>query len=1279
MPAPSAAALAPADLHYPEHLPVVARREDILAAIRDHQVVVIAGETGSGKTTQLPKMCLELGRGGDGAQIGHTQPRRIAARSVAERIAEEMDVELGGIVGYQVRFGDHSSDATRVKVMTDGILLNEMQRDRDLRRYDTIVIDEAHERSLNIDFILGYLKQLLARRPDLKVIVTSATIDPDRFAQHFATDERGEVVRTVPVLEVSGRTYPVEMRYRPLVELDPDGRHVVAEKEQVTGVVEAVEELWTEAPPSADATDILVFFSGEREIRDAADALTALKLPNTEVLPLFARLSAAEQHRVFRRGSGRRIVLATNVAETSLTVPGVGYVVDTGTARISRYSQRTKVQRLPIEPVSRASASQRAGRCGRVAPGVCIRLYSEEDHDARPEFTEPEIQRTSLASVILQMTALGLGDVARFPFVDPPDARQVADGVRLLEELGAFSSEERGTGRHRGRGRRLTPTGRTLARMPLDPRLARMVVEAGRLGCTREVLVLVAALSIQDPRERPADKEAQAAQSHARFKDERSDFASLLTLWRYLKTRQKDLSGSAFRRMCRAEYLHYLRIREWQDLHAQLRRAARSSRIDPDQATAAPDAEPDWDTVHKALLAGLLSHVGVRDEVKREYLGARGARFGINPGSALFRKKPEFVVAAELVETSRLWARTVAVIDPVWAEEAGSHVVTRTVSEPRWSKKAGAAVATERVTLYGVPLVTDRTVQYARIDPEASRDIFIRSALVEGDWDPRHDFWAANRRTLERVAELEERARRRDIVVDDEVVYAFYDARIPADVVSERHFDRWWRGERRRDPDLLTLTEDLLTSDAGEGVSATDYPRTWRQGDLELDVTYQFAPGQAADGVTVHVPVAVLNRLTPAGFDWQVPGLRDDLAVALIRSLPKATRRHFVPAPDHASAALREADPSRGSMTEELARVLRLRTGVAVDAQEFDLARVPGHLRVTFSVERPGGRVVAAGKDLEALREQAGGAVREGMSKAGASIERTGLTDWDLETVPETFEGRVGGQTVLGYPALVDAGESVSLRVLPDAGSAAAAHRAGVRRLLLLTTTAPWKRVLARLSNAQKLALADNPHGSVPALLQDCLDAAVDAIVAEHVTGPVRSRADFDAALAAVRTHSATRVVGVVEAVEPVLVLAAQVRRTLDALDRSASAGATAAARADVRAQLDGLVRPGFVAATGVGRLRDLQRYLRAAQHRLERAATNAREPVLQEQVDAVESAYADLLDALPAVRRAAPEVVDIAWMIEELRVGLFAQSLGTAYPVSEKRVRRAVAEAAAS
>ncbi|MEO7421604.1 MAG: ATP-dependent RNA helicase HrpA, partial [Ornithinibacter sp.] len=1155
--------------------------------------------------------------------------------------------------------------------------LAELQRDRDLRRYDTIIIDEAHERSLNIDFILGYLKQLLPRRPDLKVIVTSATIDPARFAQHFATDERGEAVREVPVIEVSGRTFPVEMRYRPLLELHPDGRHVVAERDQVTGVVDAVTELWTEAPPSPDATDILVFFSGEREIRDAAEALNGLRLPGTEVLPLFARLSGAEQHRVFHRSGGRRIILATNVAETSLTVPGIGYVVDTGTARISRYSQRTKVQRLPIEPVSQASAAQRAGRCGRVAPGVCIRLYSEEEFEARPEFTEPEVQRTSLAAVILQMTSLGLGDLARFPFVDAPDPRQVADGIRLLEELGAFATGEQGRGRHRGRGRRLTASGRTLARLPLDPRLGRMVVEAGRLGCTREVLVIVAALSIQDPRERPVDKQAQADQSHARFKSETSDFASFLALWRYLKEQQKDLSHSAFRRTCKAEYLHFLRIREWQDLHSQLRHACRSARIDPDLATAARDAEPDWDTIHKALLAGLLSHVGVRDQAKREYAGARGARFGINPGSGLFRKQPDVVMAGELVETTRLWARVNAAIEPEWAEEAGAHVVARHVSEPRWSKKAGAAVATERVTLYGVPLVTDRTIQYARIDPEAAREIFLRSALVEGDWDTRHDFWRDNLRTLARVAELEEQARRRDIVVDDEVVHAFYDARIPPDVVSERHFDRWWRGERRRRPDLLTLTEELLTSDAGEGVSAEDYPRTGRQGDLELDVTYQFSPGEAADGVTVHVPVAVLNRVRDDGFDWQVPGLRGDLAVALLKSLPKSTRRHFVPTPDHARAALAEADPARGSLTDELARVLRERTGVGIAPGEWDVPRVPDHLRVTFSIEASGGRVVARGKDLEALRPSAGGAVREGMARAGRSLERTGLTTWSIEEVPETFEGRAGGQSVIGHPALVDEGASVALRVLADAGTAEAAHRAGVRRLLLLGTTAPWKRVLARLSNAQKLALADNPHGSVPALLQDCLDAAVDAIVAEHVSGPVRTQDAYAAALAAVRTHAATRVLSVIEAVEPVLALRAQVLRTLDALAAGAAAPRTAATRADVLAQVSGLLGPGFVAASGVDRLGDLQRYLRAAQHRLERATTNPREAVLQESIDTVESAYADLLDGLPAQRRRSADVVDIAWTVEELRVSLFAQSLGTTRPVSQKRALAAIAAVA--
>ncbi|HYN30792.1 MAG TPA: ATP-dependent RNA helicase HrpA [Dermatophilaceae bacterium] len=1297
-------------LHYPQQLPVVERREDVLAALRASQVVVIAGETGSGKTTQIPKMCLELGLGSGGRQVGHTQPRRIAARSVAERIAEEMSVELGDLVGYQVRFTDHSSDRTRLKVMTDGILLAELQRDRELRRYDTIVLDEAHERSLNVDFLLGYLKQLLPRRPDLRVVVTSATIDPGRFAEHFATDASGRVVREVPVLEVSGRTYPVEVRYRPLTETDDQGR-LVADRDQVGGICEAVEELWTETPAGHPAPDILVFLSGEREIRDAADAVAAMDLPGTQVLPLFARLSAAEQHRVFRRAAGRRVILATNVAETSLTVPGVGYVIDTGTARISRYSQRTKVQRLPIEPVSRASAAQRAGRCGRLAPGTCIRLYSEQDHDARPAFTEPEVQRTSLASVILAMTSLGLGDVARFPFLDAPDSRQVADGMRLLQELNALRpvQDRPAEGRQaegrpaegrpaqgrpaqgrkaQGRaGARLTAYGRTLARLPLDPRLGRMLIEAGRLGCTREVLVIVAALSIQDPRERPAEKQAQADQAHARFRHEHSDFATLHRLWRHLKGRQRELSGSAFRRMCREEFLHYLRVREWQDLHAQLRAACRAARIDPDLAPATGDAEPDWDRVHQALLAGLLSHVGVRDEVRRDYLGARGAHFSVAPGSALFRRQPDVVMAAELVETSRLWARTVARIDARWAEELGEHVVRRSYSEPRWSRRQGAAVATERVTLYGVPLVADRTVQFGRIDPATSRELFIRHALVEGDWETRHEFWQANTALLARVAELEDRARRRDLVADDEVLHSFYDARVPPDVVSSRHFDTWWKRERRLRPDLLTLPEDLLTGEGADRVTGSDYPRVWRQGDLELDVTYTFAPGTAEDGVTVHLPVDLLGRVDPQGFDWQVPGLRDELAVALLRSLPKPTRRQLVPVPDTAASALAAlraaAEPSRGASAEPFPRALATAvaevTGVRIPVEEFDVSAVPSHLRVTFRVEGPGGALVATGKDLGALRARSRPVVRTRMARAAASLERTGLTGWDLEEVPETFEGRAGEHALLGFPALVDEGTSVALRVLDDEAAARDAHRAGVRRLLLLVTTAPWKRVLARLSTAQKLALATNPHGSVPALQEDCLAAAVDAVVAEHAPGEVRTRADFDAARSAVRTHGPARVLRVVEEVEPVLLAAAEVRSLLDALASGAGASTLAATTADVRAQLDGLVRPGFVAAAGAGRLADLRRYLAAMLVRLDKAPGNAREPALQSTVDAVESAYADLLESLPEVRRGARDVRDLAWMVEELRVSLFAQGLGTAYPVSEKRVRRAIAAVAAA
>jgi ATP-dependent helicase HrpA len=1264
------------DLHYPEHLPVVERRDDIAAAIRDHQVVVVAGETGSGKTTQLPKICLEVGRGREGL-IGHTQPRRIAARSVAERIAEELQVELGTAIGYQVRFTDLASDNTLVKVMTDGILLGEMQRDRDLRKYDTIIIDEAHERSLNIDFILGYLKQLLPRRPDLKVVITSATIDPEKFAQHFAQADG----TPAPIIEVSGRTYPVEVRYRPLV--DPD-REDAEERDQVTGVCDAVEELWTESRGDGGDQDILVFLSGEREIRDTADALASMDLPQTEILPLFARLSAAEQHRVFGRHSGRRVVLATNVAETSLTVPGIRYVVDAGTARISRYSQRTKVQRLPIEPISQASANQRAGRCGRVADGICIRLYSQDDLEGRPEFTEPEIQRTSLAAVILQMTSLGLGDITAFPFVDAPDSRQVADGIRLLEELEAFdmgyaaepaaagAAPKEGRGRGRGRGRRLTAYGRALARLPLDPRLGRMLLEADKLGCTREVLVIVAALSMQDPRERPADKQTQADQAHARFRDEHSDFISLLNLWRYLKDQQKALSGSAFRRMCKAEFLHYLRVREWQDLHTQLRQACRQQDIDPDRATAAKDEEPQVDVIHQALLAGLLSHIGLRDEVKRDYLGARGARFAISPGSTLFRRQPTWVMSAELVETTRLWARTNARIDPVWAERLAAHLVKRTYSEPRWSRKQGAALATERVTLYGVPLVAARTVQYGRINPEESRDLFIRHALVEGDWETHHEFYRANQALLQRLSDLEERARRRDLIVDDETLVEFYDQRVPAHVVSARHFDSWWKKARRETPDLLTFTEELLTSESADEVSAGDYPRTWRQGGLELPLTYQFEPGAAADGVTVHIPVQVLNQVDDDGFDWQVPGLRAELATALLKSLPKATRRHFVPTPDHAAAALADAQPGGGRrLVDELARVLHARTGVRVPPQEWDVARVPDHLRITFSVDDDRGRSLASGKDLEELKDRLAGQVQRRMSRAGAAIERKGLRQWDFGTLPSTFETRSGGQAVQGYPALVDRGDSVDLVVLPGEREAEVATRLGVRRLLLLGTSAPWKRVLARLTNAQKLALGNNPHGSVPALLDDCLACAVDAIVAERQPRPVRDAEAFEEVLAAVRTHVVTRVLNVVDEVEPVLGLAREVEQQLASLRTPA----VTSLAADLRAQLRSLVYPGFVADTGLNRLPHLRRYLRGMLQRIEKApGALTRDAQGQEVVDRVEEAYADLLDSLAPVDRRSPPVLEVGWMIEELRVSLFANGLGTAQPISEKRIRKAMA-----
>jgi ATP-dependent helicase HrpA len=1228
---------------YPEALPVSARRDDIIAAIRDHQVVIVAGETGSGKTTQLPKMCLELGRGVKGL-IGHTQPRRIAARTVAERIAEELGTPVGHAVGYKVRFTDQVSDDTLVKVMTDGILLAELQQDRRLDQYDTLIIDEAHERSLNIDFILGYLKQLLPKRPDLKVIITSATIDPERFSRHFGD---------APIIEVSGRTYPVEVRYRPVDEEQDD---------QIQAITDAVDELCVAGPG-----DILVFLSGEREIRDTADALAKRRMPDTEVLPLYARLSAADQHRVFQPHRGRRIVLATNVAETSLTVPGIKYVVDPGFARVSRYSHRTKVQRLPIERVSQASANQRKGRCGRVSEGICIRLYSEEDFLSRPEFTDPEILRTNLASVILQMTAIGLGDMAAFPFVDPPDQRQVKDGVNLLHELGAFDAE-----------RRITPLGRKLAALPVDPRLARMVLEADHNGCVREVMVIAAALSIQDPRERPADKQQAADEKHRRFADKESDFLTYLNLWEHLQEKQAELSSGQFRRFCRAEFLNYLRVREWQDVYGQLRQMSKSLGVTMNSVPADPQR------VHVSLLAGLLSHIGVKDVDRaggdrkggerraadgprrpvQEYLGARGARFAIFPGSALARKQPLWVMSAELVETSRLWARVNARIEPEWIEPLAQHLVKRTYSEPHWEKKQGAVLAYEKVTLYGVPIVAQRKVHYARIDPETSRELFIRHALVGGDWDTHHAFFRENRRLLDEVEELEERARRRDILVDDETLFDFYDRQIPAEVVSARHFDSWWRTARQRDPDLLTFSPEMLINE-GADVSARDYPDTWRQDGRRMRLTYQFEPGTDADGVTVHVPLQVLNQVRADGFEWQIPGLREDLVTALIRSLPKQLRRNFVPAPDYARRVLARVRPGEEPLLPALERELAALTGVTVPREAWRLDDVPDHLRITYRVVDDRKRTVAEDKDLAELRRRLAPRLRATLSRAAEDIERDGLRSWSFGTLPKVFEqGRIRA-----YPALVDEGATVAVRMFGTEAEQRRAMLAGTRRLVLLNSPSPVKFVLSGLSNQAKLALSRSPHGSATALFDDCVAAAADALIAK-AGGPAWDAEAFTRLLDQVRAELFDTVADVVARVERVLASWHAANTMLGGMTRPGLADAVD----DVREQLGRLVHAGFVTATGRARLPDLLRYLMAVERRLAKLPEDPyRDETWMAQVHRIEDDYLGLVNGSPPERRDDPDLVRIRWMIEELRVSFFAQSLGTPYPVSEKRIRKAM------
>jgi ATP-dependent helicase HrpA len=1235
-------------ISYPEQLPVSQRRDDLLAAIAGHQVVVVAGETGSGKTTQLPKLCLELGRGIRGL-IGHTQPRRIAARAVAERVAEELQTELGGAVGYAVRFTDRVGEDTLVKLMTDGILLAEIHRDRMLRQYDTIIIDEAHERSLNVDFLLGYLQQLLPRRPDLKVVITSATIDPQRFARYFGD---------APIVEVSGRSYPVEIRYRPVVDPDAADAPGAEERDQISAICDAVAELDREPPG-----DTLVFLSGEREIRDTSDALNALNLRDTEVLPLYARLSTAEQHRVFGAHRGRRIVLATNVAETSLTVPGIRYVIDAGTARISRYSNRTKVQLLPIEAISKASATQRAGRCGRTADGVCIRLYSEDDFAGRPEFTDPEILRTNLASVILQMASLDLGSVERFGFIDAPDRRQVADGLTLLAELGALEPVRGEQG-----SPKLTETGRRIAQLPVDPRLARMILEAERRGCMRDVLILAAALSIQDPRERPLEAQQAADAKHARFLDPKSDFSGYLNLWRYLREQQKELSSNQFRRLCHAEYLNFLRIREWQDLFGQLRQIVKGMGL------AIGDQPGDTEQIHRSLLAGLLSHVGLKEGVRGDYLGARGAKFAIFPGSALFKKQPSYVMAAELVETSRLWARVAASIDPLWAEELAPHLVKRSYSEPHWERRRGAVVAVERVTLYGVPLVVGRTVGYHGIDPELSRELFIRHALVEGDWDTRHHFFRDNRGLVAEVADLESRARRRDLLVDDDTVFAFYDKRIPAEVISARHFDAWWKKARLRTPHLLELAaQDLLRSGADE-VTASQFPDHWTSGDFELGLSYRFEPGTSADGVTVTIPIPVLNDAAAVGLDWHVPGFRSELVTALLRSLPKLLRRSLVPIPDTAAdlvAALpADLNGPAAALTEVLSDLLRERRGVLVPPDAWEPERLPDHLRPTYRVLAEDGSLLGEGKDLAALQRQFAPALASSLQRATEDLARDRVNDWDFDALPRTVERRVGGHVLTGYPALVDEGGTVAIRVLDSSGRQQRAMWAGTRRLLAQALPSPARQLRAGLSQQTRLAFTRTPHGSVDGLLDDCVLAAVDGLLAA-AGGPVWDRASFDQLRDRVRAGLTGAAERTVRTVEKVLAEVQQVEIGMTGLGTPAVAGL----RRGETAHLAELIHPGFVTGTPSGQLDRLPRYLQAIRYRLHDGAANpGRDAERQAVVDLVSRDLAELRGRLGEDAEVHVDALDrIRWMIEELRVSLFAQHLKTAYPVSVPRIHAAM------
>ncbi|HIO91644.1 MAG TPA: ATP-dependent RNA helicase HrpA [Leucothrix mucor] len=1219
---------------YPEQLPVSKRREEIIKIIAENQVTILCGETGSGKTTQIPKMCLELGRGVDGL-IGHTQPRRLAARSVATRIAEELKSELGTHVGYKVRFHEKQNDNTYIKLMTDGILLAEIRSDRFLSQYDTLIIDEAHERSLNIDFILGYLRWLLPRRKDLKVVITSATIDPERFSKHF---------NNAPIIEVSGRTFPVDIHYRPLISDDKDDK----DRDMIGAVIEAADELHRAGPG-----DILVFFSGEREIREAAEALRKHQPASTEVLPLFSRLSNAEQNRIFHPSGRHRIILSTNVAETSLTVPGIKYVIDTGVARISRYSWRSRVQRLPIERISQASANQRSGRCGRVSDGIAIRLYSEEDFNARDEFTMPEILRTNLASVILMMSTLNLGKIEAFPFVEPPDSRMVRDGFKLLYEIGAVDGDYK-----------VTPLGRRLAHLPIDTRLARMLLAANDEGALREVLIIVSALAIQDPRERPLDKQQAADEKHSRFKDKKSDFISYLNLWNYYQEKRKELSQGQLRRLCKKEFLSYMRMREWFDTHKQLHLSLQNAKLKESPQEANPDA------IHRSLLTGLLGHIGFQEE-KREYLGANGRKFYVFPGSGVSKKPPKWVMAAELVETSRLYARTVAAIQPQWVEQLGKHLLRHHYSEPRWEKRPAQVAASERTSFYGITITPQRRINFGPIDTVVSRQIFIRHALVYGEYQCKAPFFLHNLRLVEDIETLEAKSRRRDILVDEDTLYDFYDQHLPQHIYSGKAFEKWRKKVENKNPETLFLTKELLMQRDDSHVDHNLYPDHLTVQGMQLPLRYHFEPGSKDDGVTIRVPFAALGQLKSANFEYLVQGMLEEKIIYFIRSLPKQVRKQFVPAPEYAKACMESIKPSDTAFIPAIAHQLHRMTGNEIDIQILKAINFEDHLLMRFEVVDESGTVIKAGRDLEQLKGITRQKTTEQISKQKTNtIEREGLTSWDFDVLPETVIIDSMGMKIKAWTALVDQGETVAIKLFDSAEKAQ--QQTGLLKLIMLACSKESRYLKSNLPNIQQHCLHYASTGKCEELKKSIIVNSF-RLCFDTDNFNCAKQQDFAAHVEKHRSKLVSQTTDICHQLDTILSFHHKVKKALKGNVNPAWLDALS----DITEHSQSLVYVGFLDNLDMHELRQYPRYLKGLQRRIEKLIDNShKDRGLRLQVQSHWRSYQILMAKdkgnkhlfSPQYKAA---LQDYRWMLEEFRISLFAQELGTAMPISEKRLKK--------